>query len=329
MQTYSYRWGILAPGKIARKFASGMRALPGDLLHGVASRNKERALEFAHDYHIPHVFDSYEALAAHPEIDIIYVASPHNFHHEQTLMCLRHGKHVLVEKPLAINTHQATEMIQLAKAQNLFLQEAMWTRFLPVMRMVRTWLADQVVGPIHTLHADFNFRSATWDLDDRKFNPDLAGGALLDVGIYPIALAYMVFGEEPVEVHASAHLGETGVDYQSAYLFRYAGGQLATLSSGFEAHGPKEAVISGTKGHIRIPLFWRGNEAVITLHGEAPQQYVFPYDSSGLQFQAEQMMADLDAGMRESNIMPHRDTLAIHQMMDRIRSDWGMKYPDE
>ncbi len=329
MQTYPYRWGVIAPGKIAKKFVEGIRALHGSYIHAVASRNAARAQSFAEFYDIPGHYDSYEALVKDPDIDIIYIASPHNFHFEQAKLSLENGKHVLVEKPLGINLSQVTALIELARARNLFLQEAMWTRFLPVMRQVRSWLEDGTIGEVRHLSADFNFRSGTWDLSDRKFNPDLAGGALLDVGIYPVALAHMVFDMEPAEVRTVANLGETGVDFQSAYLFRYPQGQIATLTSGFEAHGSKEAVISGTKGHIRIPLFWRGNEAILSIDNGEPQNYVFPYDSSGLQFQAEQMMRDLFEKKKESTIMPHRASLSIMGVMDQIRHSWGLTYPGE
>jgi predicted dehydrogenase len=323
------RWGILATGKIAHKFATGLAALPDAQLQAVASRDQSKAEAFAQEFGAITAHGSYEALAADPLVDIIYVASPHALHHAHTLLCLRQGKHVLCEKPMALNARQAEEMFEAARLHNCFLMEAMWTRFLPAWQEVSQWLAQGLVGEVRLLQADFCFRSGTFDPQSRNFNLELGGGALLDIGIYPIALAYQVFGEDPVEVKSTASLGPTGVDEQSSYLFRYANGAQAVLSSSFQTHGPKEAIINGTQAAIRVPLFWRASEAQLLHHMAEPEVHTFPLEASGLQYQAVSVMADLRAGRTANETMPPTETLRIMRMMDRLREDWGLRYPGE
>ncbi len=323
------RWGIIGPGKIAHKFAQGLATLSGASLQAVASRNLEKARAFASEYGAQTAHGSYEDLAQDPDVDIVYVATPHPYHKEVTLLCLSHGKHVLCEKPLSLNAQDGEEMFRAAEENGVFLMEAMWTRFLPAWRQVRQWLDEGAIGEVQLLIADFCFRSSTWDLTDRKFAPELGGGALLDIGIYPIATAYFIFGEEPVAVQSTATLGATGTDDQSSYLFRYHSGAQAVLTSSFLTDGPKEAIICGTKGKIRVPLFWKAEEAILEVTDEAPVIFDGSYQATGLQFQAEAIAADLAAGKLENDIMPASETLRVARMMDRLREDWGLKYPQE
>jgi predicted dehydrogenase len=325
----SIRWGILATGKIARKFALGLAQLPEAHLQAVASRDLARARAFAQEFGADTAHGSYEALAADPRVDIVYVASPHPLHREHTLLCLRRGKHVLCEKPMALNAQEAQEMFAEAQKHDRYLMEALWTHFLPAWRQARRWLREGLIGEVRLMQIDFCLRSDTFDPQDRKFAPELGGGALLDIGIYPIAMAYAIMDQEPVEVHSTATLGATGVDEQSTYLFRYANGAQALLSSSFLTHGPKEAIINGTKGSLRLPLFWRASEVQVHRHEQEPEIYPFPYAATGLQHQAQAIMADLRAGRRESAIMPPSATLRRLRMMDRLRRDWGLAYPQE
>ena len=328
MQT-PIRWGILATGKIAHKFAHGLAELPEARLQAVASRDLPRAKAFAQTFGATTAYGSYEALAADPEVDIIYVASPHPFHREHTLLCLRNGKHVLCEKPMGINAQEAQEMFAEAKAQNRLLMEALWTRFLPAWRQALRWIREGRIGDIKLIQIDFCFRSGSFDPQNRILAPKLGGGALLDIGIYPIAMAYAIMGEEPVEVHSTATLGQTGVDEQSSCLFRYTNGAHALLTSSFLTHGPKEAIINGTQGSLRVPLFWRGSEIQLHRHEIEPESHPFPFAASGLQHQAQAVMADLRAGRTENAIMPPSETLRVLRMMDRLRQQWGLVYPQE
>ena len=324
----TYRWGILATGNIAKKFATGLSTLPNAVIQSVGSRSQASAEAFGDTFSIPNRHGSYEALASDPEVDIIYVATPHPGHHQAVLLCLAHGKHVLCEKPIAINSNQTKEMIEKARSQHLFLMEAMWMRFLPVMVQVRTWLKEGLIGTVYQLSADFGFK-AEWDPLNRKFNPELAGGALLDLGIYPISLAYMIFQDEPIHVSSTAMIGKTGVDNQSCYLLGYKNGAIAQLSTSFMAQTTMTAHIMGDKGMISIPIFWKAKEATVTLNGEEPRRYEFPYESTGLQCQATYVMECLEKGQTESEIMPWAETLRIMQLMDDMRAEWGVKYPGE
>lgn len=326
---YKFNWGILAGGHIARKFAEGMTTTGQSYIKAVASRKLEKAQKFASELGIEKAYGDYQSLVEDPDIDIIYVASPHSYHLEHALLALEHGKHVLCEKPITVNSFQLVQLIAKAREKNLFLMEALWTRFLPVMVQVREWLKEGIIGEPRLLRASFNFRAESIDLDSRLFNPDLAGGALLDVGIYPIMFSSMIFGEAPTSIHTAISKAPTGVDFQSAYLFQYEDGAIATLSSGFEAAGTMNAMIIGTKGEIKIPFFWKGKEAVVSYPDGSEQLYRFPFESSGLQYQALHMMECMDKGLLESPIMPLNESLEIQHIMDKIRRDWGLKYPFE
>ena len=322
------RWGILATGNIARKFTMGLQQLPGAIIQAVGSRTLASAVAFAHEFDIADFHGSYEELVANPEIDVIYVATPHTYHKACVSLCLEAGKHVLCEKPIATNSEESIAMIQLAREKNLFLMEAMWTRFLPSIVQLRNWLNEGLIGDVRFLQADFGFY-ADFEPKNRKFNPQLAGGALLDLGIYPISLAYMVFGKSPVQTSSFAHLGRTNVDELSAYMFGYENGAVAQLSSTFSTNTPRIAHIMGTKGSIRLPLFWKAQEIIVQMNDEAEKSYKFPFASTGLQFQAKEVMDCIRTGKTESQIMSLDESQAIMKMMDSFRSEWGMKYPWE
>ncbi|MEM8886849.1 MAG: Gfo/Idh/MocA family oxidoreductase [Bacteroidota bacterium] len=322
------RWGILGPGNIARKFSDGLQLLPQAKIQAVASSNRDRAASFALDFNVPNIHDSYESLANDPEVDIIYVATTHNFHEKHALICINAGKNVLVEKPLATNLMQVDRIMDAAKEKGVFLMEAMWTRFIPAWVEIRKWIAEGLIGEIKYLRADFGFYGK-WDPLNRKYNPELAGGALLDVGIYPIALAYMLFGEEPSRVETMARLAKTGVDEQSIYLFEYENGAIAELSSCFTGDTGREALILGTKGQIRVPMFWKAQEAYLDIQGGESRHSTFELASFGLQYQAIYIMEALLAGKKETEWMPWSETRRIMKRMDSLRASWGMKYPWE
>ena len=245
------RWGILATGRIAHKFALGLSVLPDAELIAVGSRAQETADAFADRWEVPHRHATYAGLAADPDVAVVYVATPHAFHKQNSLLCLEAGKAVLCEKPMAINAREVEQIVACARGRGLFLMEAMWTRFLPAICKVRELLAEGVLGQVRMVRADFCFRSP-WNPEGRLLNPALGGGALLDVGVYTVALAFMVFGGPPAEVTGMTHIGETGVDEQSAMILGYDGGRLAVLACAVRAQAPMEAHIIGTAGWIRI-----------------------------------------------------------------------------
>ena len=229
-------WGIIGPGSIANRFAGGLAAVPGAKLHAVGSRTQAKADEFADRHGAPKRYASYEALAEDPDVQVVYIATPHPQHKGAALLCLEHGKSVLLEKPFTVNAKEAAEVIDSARSKDLFVMEAMWARFFPGMRKVRELIASGTIGEARMVQADFGFR-ADVDPDSRLFSPALAGGGLLDVGVYPISLASMIFGT-PTEVSGLAQIGETGVDEMAAVTLTVnAGGKSEELAVPYENGG--------------------------------------------------------------------------------------------
>jgi predicted dehydrogenase len=322
------RWGILATGRIAGVFAEALAAMPDAELVAVGSRSQESADRFGEQYRVPRRHASYAALAADPDVDIVYVSPVHPLHAEATLLCLDGGKAVLCEKPFAMNAAEARQMIETARARKLFLMEAMWTRFLPTMARVRELIAEGAIGEVRMLHVDFGFR-AEWNPASRLLNPELGGGGLLDVGCYVTSFASMVLGR-PGRVLSAAHIGETGVDEQAAMIFGYDAGRLAVLSCAVQTSTYHEAAIFGTNGRIRIHSpWWRGAKLTVSRNGQADETLDLPYGEHGFRYEAEEAMAGLRAGKQESAILPLDETLAVMDTLDEIRAQVGLKYPME
>jgi predicted dehydrogenase len=322
-----FRWGILGTGGIAHKFATGLTALSDVEIAAVGSRKQESADKFAGQYNIPRRYASYEALANDPDIDAIYVSTLHNLHCENTLLCLNAGKPVICEKPFAINRDQAQRMVNLAREKKIFLMEAMWTRYLPTLVRTREIIAAGTIGEVRMVTADFGFRTSV-NAEGRLFNPDNGGGALLDVGIYPVSLASMLLGT-PATISSTAHLGITGVDEQSAYLFGYTGGQIAMLSSASRTNTAHEARIYGTEGRISIPDWWHAHGLTLSVNGKPDEVMDIPFDGNGYNYEAAEVACCVRTGKLESDVIPLDETLAIMGTLDAIRAQWGLKYPME
>ncbi len=321
----SYRWGILAPGNIAHKFAAGLQFVPGAKLHAIGSRDGVKARKFADQYQVPVSYGSYEALATDPEVDIIYIATPHVFHMENTLLCLKHGKAVLCEKPLAINSFQVETMIQSAKENNSFLMEALWSRFLPNINRAKELAQSGEIGIINHLEADFGFK-AEYDPHSRLFDPALGGGALLDIGIYPLFFALYLFGE-PTEVESEAKLAATGVDERCNVKLKFSGGETANLFFTVTESTPVEARIEGDRGEINLPNRWYQpvNLAITTEDGS--EDIVPDFVGNGYNYQAVEVMNCLEEGRIESSKWSHNDSLQLMLLMDKIRGQCGIEYP--
>lgn len=319
----TFRWGILGTGTIAGKFTEGLSAAPGHEAVAVGSRSRESAEAFAGRFGIPRAHGSYERLAADLDLDAIYVATPHSRHLEDAMLCIEEGTPVLCEKPLTLNAAQGKRMIDAARDRGVFLMEAMWTRFNPVVRALRALLAEGSLGEPRHLTADFGF-AADFDPQARLFNPELGGGALLDVGVYPIAFARMVFGTDPEAMVGLATLGETGVDEQCAATLRYPCGGLAQISSAVVTETPQEAVLSLTGGQVRIPTFWCPNRMIV--NGEERR---FDLAGNGYHYQALEVAARVAAGHLESPEISHSESLAILRTMDELREQFGVRYPGE
>ena len=322
------RWGILGPGTIAEKFATGLKAIPNTEIAAVGSRAFQRANTFADTFDIPHRHGNYVDLAHNPEVDVIYIATPHPFHKECAILCLEAGKAVLCEKPLTVDAEQAEEMIACAREHKQFLMEAMWTRFLPVIVKVREWLADGAIGELRLLTANHASRKvlSPETLEGRLFNPKLGGGGLLDVGVYTVALAYMVFGE-PTKITSLAHIGETNVDEQASILLGYNAGQIANLFCAIRTETSKEARIVGTEGTIHIPEFWQATSATLTQTGKDPVHIEIPFAANGFENQAIEVINCLREGRLESRVMPLDESLSIIKTMDTVREQCGLEYP--
>jgi predicted dehydrogenase len=322
---HKIRWGILSTGNIAGLFAEGLAYVEDAELVAVGSRNAESAERFGAQYNIPHRHGSYEALAADPDVDVIYVASPHTGHLEHSLICLRGGKAVLCEKPFTMNAREAEQLVHEARSRGLFLMEAMWTRFLPHMVEVRRLIAEGAIGEPRMLHANFGFRRE-FDPAHRLFNPELGGGALLDLGIYPVSLAWMLFGA-PEQVVSAADLGSTGVDEQSAYILRFPQGQLAVLSTATRTAIPIDPVISGTEGQIVLRRPWNAPSTIMLLRPGQPEYTFGPaHVGNGYNYQVHEVHRCLRAGLIESAIMPLDETVAIMRTLDQLRAPWGLRY---
>ncbi|WP_022884829.1 Gfo/Idh/MocA family protein [Glaciibacter superstes] len=322
------RWGILATGGIAHAFAGDL-VQSGRALQAVGSRSQESADAFAAEFGIPTAHASYEALVSDPEVDIVYVSTPHPFHADNARLALNAGKHVLIEKPITLNAAEAREIVDLAASKGLLVLEAMWTRFLPHMVRIREIIASGVLGDVHTLMADHT-QDITDDPAHRINALELGGGALLDLGIYPISFASALFGK-PESVVATATMKDTGVDGQVATIFQYPGGQVATTLSASDTKGPNVASILGTEGRIDIDQVWYSPTTfrVLNSANEVIETYVSDVSGRGMQFQALEAEQLVRAGKTASDILSPEESVAIMETLDDIRAIIGLRYPGE
>lgn len=322
------RWGIIGTGSIAKKFADGLRFLPDAKLTAIGSRTKESAITFGKRYDIPNCHTCYEDLANDPEVDIVYIATPHPFHNMNSFLCLQSGKAVLCEKPFTINARETQELIAISREKHLFLMEAMWIRFLPLLQQLRKWLDDGMIGEVQMVTSDYGFLPP-FNPQSRVFNPALGGGALLDIGIYPLSLTSWLFREQPERIETLVHIGSTGVDERSSSILGYHGGRIAAISCANTTEMSNETWIFGSKGKIRLHApWWRLMKATIIREG-TEKIVELPFMGNGYQYEAAEGMNCMRTGKTESAIMPLDETLAIMETMDRIRGKWGLKYPSE
>jgi len=322
------RWGIIGTGNIAKRFAEDLTAMPEARLVAVGSRSAATAESFGARWGAPRRYASYAALAQDPEVEAVYVAVPHPFHAENCLLYLEAGKAVLCEKPFALNAAQAEEVIRRARARKLLVMEGMWTRAFPLMARLRQWLAEEAVGRVRLVAADFSFR-CKFSPEGRHFNRALGGGALLDVGIYPVSLASMILGP-PARICSGAEMGASGVDYQAAMIFHYQNGAAAALYAGLLADSPRDAEIIGESGSIQIhDTWWKPSRMTLTRARGQSEQVDMPYAGNGYQFEAAEFMNCLRQGRLESALMPLDETLSIMKTLDAVRAPWGLRYSGE
>jgi predicted dehydrogenase len=322
-----YKWGILAPGKMSAKFTRGLRLLDNAELYAVGSRDLYRAKQFADDFGFKKYYGSYEELAGDKDVDIIYIASPHSYHYEHTLLCLRNKKAVICEKAFALNSREAEDMITEAELQKVFLMEALWPPFQPMYKKTKEILADGEPGKIIHLNARFSFQ-APYSPSDRKFDLSLGGGSLLDIGIYPVIDALWFMGV-PDEVIAKASFTETGSEDSISIIFGYKERRMATLYSSFRTAGGIGCDLLCENGNL---LFSRGRDMSqrlnVAINGKENVEYSLLPDGMGYQFEAIEVMNCLDEGKLQSNIVPLSFSFDLMNTLDRIRKAAGIVFPD-
>lgn len=321
-----YNWGILAPGKMAAKFTRGLKLLGNAKLAAVGSRDAQRAENFAKTYGFSRFYGSYEELAADREVDIIYIASPHSFHFEHTMLCLRNGKAVICEKAFALNSREVEIMIEEANKQKLFLMEALWPPFQPVYRKAKEIVESGTLGKVIHMSSRFSYQ-APYDPADRKFNLNLGGGSLLDIGIYPV-IDVLTFMGVPDEILSRASFAASGCEDSITVIFGYKGGQMADFYSSFRTNAGIGSDIYCEKGNLS---FSRGRDMsqklIVSPHGGESEEFSLIPEGMGYHFEAMEVMNCLDEGRIQSNIVPHSFSLDLIRTLDRIRESAGIVFP--
>lgn len=323
-------WGVLGTGKITNRFAQALNNIPERAkLLAVGSRNQDTADAFGDKYNIPRRYTSYEDVAKDPDIDIIYIGTPGVFHLKDASMALNNGKHVLCEKAFTINYKEAKEMVDLAREKNLFLMEAMWTRFFPIHIRIRELLADGAIGNVNGATINF-IAKPPFDPKNRWFDLNLGGSVLLDTASYSISWASSLFGE-PEAITGLASFGDTGVDNQTSMVMRYAGNELVCLMSSQISYDDKDAILFGSTGKIIIHDPWyKPDTMTLYQEGKEPEKIHIPMDGyNGYEWEAMEVMDCIQAGKTESDVMPLDETLSIMKTMDTVREQWGHKFPFE
>lgn len=319
--------GILGAGGIACAMAKTISKMPSACCFAVASRDLEKARKFAEKWGIKKAYGSYEEMLSDPGVDLVYVATPHSHHYPHVRLCLEHGKHVLCEKAFTVNAAQARELFRIAKDKRLLLTEAMWTRYLPMRGTINEVLRSGIVGKPWLLTANLGYMIS--DVERLK-EPSLAGGALLDVGVYPLNFAAMVFGNDPVSIQGSAVLSDKGVDRQDSITLRYADGRMAVLNATMMGMSDRRGVIDCDNGMLEIvnincpqELRVYNRERVLIASYRAPKCI------TGYEYEVEACIRALDAGGIECPLMPHAETVRMMEWMDGLRAQFGVRYPEE
>lgn len=325
----TYNWAILGLGNIARKFALDLARVPQARLHAVASRSLDKAQTFATEFGVPHAVGCYEDLLAVPGLDVVYIATPHSEHCAHALLCLRAGLPVLCEKAFAQNADQAQDMIRAAREGRVFLMEAFWTRFFPAIVQALALVEAGHIGEVKHLVADFGF-AASYQPEGRLFNPALAGGSLLDVGVYPLFISQLFLGM-PSAVGAVATLAPTGVDLNCAVSLAYPGGATASLFSTIAAHTDNRCVLYGTQGQLQLLGRFHAPTGVRLLQNgaEVPQALPAPTPGHGYHYEAAHVQDCLAQGRLESPLLPLDFSLRLMQQLDAVRQHIGLRYPGE
>lgn len=323
------KWGIISTGKISGKFAEALKILPEAELTAVASRSKESAEAFAKKHNIPNAYATYQELADDPDVDVVYIGTPHTFHLENSVLCMRMGKSVLCEKAFTINAEEAREMVRVAREENVFLMEAMIPRHVPLLKKVVQWIKDGRIGEVRMVKASRCARGV-FPPGARQLNPELGGGSLLDVGVYVISFAMQIFGKPPVETVGLSHIGELGSDEQGVAILKYDKGEIADLSFALRTNAVDEAYILGTTGYIKVhEVFAVPTKATLVIDRKEVDVIEEPIIGNALNYEAEEVMRCMREGLKESPYMPLDESINIMEIMDKIRKPWGLVYSND
>lgn len=321
----TFKIGILGAGWIAEKMTETVAAMDGYEIFAVASRSLEKAQAFASKWNICKAFGSYEELVSEKEIDMIYIATPHSHHYQHTKLAIEHGKPCLVEKAFTANAREAKDLLEFAKKRNVFVTEAIWTRYMPLSHKIKELLENGAIGEPRLLSA-----SLCYPLEDKEriTNPALCGGALLDVGVYVLNFARMYFGNNVVKTVTNCQLGETGMDMQESISLSYADGKMANLQAGARCLNDRQGIISGTEGYIRVDNVNCPERVEVYRNYSLVETYLKPENMiSGYEYQVMESRRCIESGLLESPMMPHAETISVMQQMDSLRKEWGVVYP--
>jgi predicted dehydrogenase len=315
--TEPVRWGIISTGGIAHKFVDDLQFTDGDIAVAVGSRTLESATAFADQFNIEHRYGSYEELVKDPDVDVVYIGTPHPMHFENTKLALENGKPVLVEKAFTMTEREATDLVDLARSRNLFLMEAMWTRCLPHIAAMKELIAAGEIGDIVAIEADHGQRF-DYDPSSRWFNPELGGGALLDLGVYPVSFTSMLLGE-PATTMRMIDYAPTGVDQQMSMIFGYEGGAQAYLNTTTLAKTPTTASVSGTKARIEIDGdFYSPSAFSLKTRDGSARRFEFSTQGRGMHYEASEVARCLREGLKESPLMPLAESVSIMRTMEKL-----------
>lgn len=321
------KWGVVGPGKIAHQFVNDLKLVNDAVLTAVASRSLERATDFANTYKIPNVFDDYDALFASDSVDVLYIGTPHTFHKDIAIRAMKAGKHVLCEKPLGINAKEVSEMIAVAKENNVFLMEALWSRFNPTIQKVKALTDSGVLGNITYINADFAFYAMDRPPESRLLDLNLAGGTLLDIGIYPVFLAYLFLGS-PKTINSISNFSGSGTEIQTSIIFQYPNAQ-AVLFSSFANDSTSRAEIGGEKGSITLNSRFHETQGYVLHSSAGAEEFELPTTGKGYSHEIMEVNNCLKAGKTESSLWSHQDSLTLISLLDEIRKQNNIQFPFE
>lgn len=319
--------GILGPGRIARTVAPTLVALPEMECYAVASQTPGKAAEFARDFGFEKAYNSYEDMLRDPAVELVYITTPHSHHYEQMLLCLNHGKHVICEKAFTMNAHQARRIREFASQNGLYVAEAIWTRYMPSRQIINGILESGIIGSANTLTANLSYNVA---YKERLTSPELAGGALLDIGIYGLNFALMHFGDDIARMESSVKLTDTGVDGMETITIHYRDGRMAVLTHSIYCRGDRKGIIHGEKGYIVVENI--NNPQSVSVYDATDkllQYHEVPRQISGYEYEFQEAVHCIREGKLEADSMPWDRTIQVMEIMDSLRKDWGVVYPQE